>query len=90
MPKEAVFTMKLDSELRAQFMSVAAEEDRPASQVVRELMRGYIEQRRQAREYQEFLRDKVEAARSDMRAGLGRTNDEVEADFAARYPVRAD
>ncbi|SFW30877.1 antitoxin of toxin-antitoxin stability system [Nitrosovibrio sp. Nv17] len=84
MPKEAVFTLKLEPELRAEFMAEAASEDRPASQVMRELMRGYIEQRRQVREYDEYLRCKVEAARGSMRAGRGRSNDEVEAVFAVR------
>lgn len=84
MSKQAVFTMKLEPELRENFMAEAAGEDRPASQVMRELMRGYIEQRRQAREYDDYLREKVEAGRSSMRAGLGRSNDEVEATFAAK------
>jgi predicted transcriptional regulator len=84
MSKEAVFTIKLEPELRADFMAEAASEDRPASQVMRELMRGYIEQRRQAREYDDYLRQKVEAGRASMRAGRGRSNDEVKAEFAAR------
>lgn len=83
MSKEAVFTMKLEPELRASFMAEAANEDRPASQVVRELMRGYIEQRQQAREYEDYLRRKVEAGRASIRADKGRSNDEVEAAFAA-------
>ncbi|SFU72895.1 hypothetical protein SAMN05216339_1098 [Nitrosomonas eutropha] len=41
--------MKLEPELRETFMAEAVSEDRPASQVMRELMRGYIKQRRQAR-----------------------------------------
>ncbi len=91
MSKDAVFTMKLEPALRADFMAEVANEDRPASQVVRELMRGYIEQRRQAREYDAFLRHKVEAGRASMRAGLGRSNEEVEAAFAAlRNQVAAD
>ena len=91
MPKEAVFTMKLEPELRADFMAEAAREDRPASQVMRELMRAYIEQRRQAREYDDYLRRKVEAGRASMRAGRGRSNDEVEAAFAAHHrQVAAD
>ena len=53
-------------------------------QVMRELMRTYIEQRRLAREYDDYLRRKVEAGRASMRAGRGRSNDEVEAAFAAR------
>jgi hypothetical protein len=84
MSKEAIFTMKLEPQLRADFMAEVAGEDRPASQVVRELMRGYIEQRRQARAYDDYLQRKVEAGRTSMRAGLGRSNDEVEAAFATR------
>lgn len=84
MSKQAVFTMKLESELRAAFMAEAAGEDRPASQIVRELMRDYVEQRRRSREYEEYLRAKVGAARASMRTGQGRSNDEVESTFAAR------
>lgn len=84
MSKDAVFTMKLEAELRADFMAVVASEDRPASQVVRELMRDYIEQHRQAHEYDDYLQRKVEAGRASMRAGLGRSNDDVEVEFAAR------
>lgn len=41
MSKQAVFTMKLEPELREHFMAKAAKEDRPTSQIMRELMRGY-------------------------------------------------
>ena len=84
MPKEAVFTMKLEPELRAEFMAEAEAAHRPASQVLRELMRDFVQHQREAREYDEFLHRKVEIARSSMRAGLGRSNEEVEADFATR------
>ena len=84
MPKEAVFAMKLEPELRAEFIAEAAGEDRPASQIMHELMCDYIAHRRQAREYDEYLHSKVGAARASMRAELGRSNDEVEAAFAAK------
>lgn len=84
MSKEAVFTMKLEPELRAEFIAEAAAIHRPASQVLRELMREFVLRQREAREYDEFLRRKVEAGRASLRAGLGRPNDEVEAEFAAR------
>lgn len=84
MTKQAVFTMKLEPELRAEFVSEAAAEDRPASQVLRELMRGYIKQRRESREHDDYLKQKIETARASMRSGQGRSNDEVEAAFAAR------
>ena len=84
MSKEAVFTMKLEPELRAQFMAEAEAAHRPASQLVRELMREFIEKQQQAREYDTFLQSKVEAARASMRAGKGRSNAEVEKTFAAK------
>jgi len=84
MPKEAVFTMKLDPALRDAFMSEAQANHRPASQILRELMREFVQRQRQAREYDEFLLRKVESARTSMQAGAGLTNDEVEALFAAR------
>ena len=84
MPKEAVFTMKLEPDLRAEFMSAAEAAHRPASQVLRELMREFVQRQREAREYDEFLRRKIEAGRASMQAGRGRSNDDVEAEFAAR------
>ncbi|MCY1425414.1 hypothetical protein D9M71_412020 [compost metagenome] len=84
MSKEAVFTMKLEPELRADFMAAAEAAHRPASQVMRELMREFIRQQRQAQDYDEYLRQKVEAGRASMDEGRGRSNDDVEAAFAAR------
>jgi len=84
MSKEAVFTMKLEPELRAEFLAEAEAAHRPASQILRELMREFIQRQREARDYDAFLRQKVEAARASMQTGEGRTNDEVEAGFAAR------
>jgi predicted transcriptional regulator len=84
MSKEAVFTMKLEPELRADFVAEAEAAHRPASQVLRELMREFVQRQREARKYEQFLHRKVKAARSSMRAGRGRSNDEVEAEFAAR------
>lgn len=84
MSKESVFTMKLEPELREQFMAEAEAAHRPASQVVRELMREFVQRQRKEREYDEFLQRKIDVARSSVREGRGRSNDEVEAAFAAR------
>jgi hypothetical protein len=84
MSKEAVFTMKLEANLRADFISEAQAADRPASQILRELMRDFVKQQRQARDYDAFLEQKVAAARVSMQAGEGFSNAEVEAIFAAR------
>lgn len=84
MSKEAVFTMKLESELRAEFMAEAEASHRPASQILRELMREFVQRQRQAREYEEFLRGKVASAREQIRAGEYASADDVEARSAAR------
>ena len=63
MAKEAIFTMKLEPDLRAAFVAEAAAIDRPASQVLRELMREFIARQQSAREYDEFLRARVALGR---------------------------
>jgi len=84
MSKEAVFTMKLEPELRDAFMAEAEASHRPASQVVRELMREFIERQRQAREHDAFLRAKVDAARAQIASGLVASDVDVEARAVAR------
>jgi hypothetical protein len=84
MSKEAVFTMKLEPELRAEFIAEAEAAHRPASQILRDLMREFIQRQREAREYDAYLLQKVETARVSMRTGQGLTNDEVEAEFTVR------
>jgi predicted transcriptional regulator len=80
MPKQAVFTMKLEPELREAFLAETAAVDRPASQVVRELMREFVRRQREARAYDAYLHRKVEAGRSSMRAGSGIPDAETEAE----------
>jgi predicted transcriptional regulator len=58
-PKEAVFTLKLEPDLRDQFMAEARAAHRPASQLVRELMREYVERQRAARDYDVWFRAEV-------------------------------
>jgi hypothetical protein len=48
---------------------------RPASQILRELMREFIKRQHHTRDYDAFLREKVEAARAPMRAGQGRIDE---------------
>ncbi|CAI8979850.1 Antitoxin of toxin-antitoxin stability system [Pseudomonas sp. IT-232MI5] len=84
MSKQAVFTMKLEPELREQFMAEAEASHRPASQIMREMMRQFVRIQQEAREYEAFLQRKVDLARESMAAGEGVSNEEVEAQFAAR------
>ena len=62
MSKQSVFSLKLEPELRDQFMAEAAAVDRPASQLVREFMRDFVQRQRQAREHDAWFRAEVEQA----------------------------
>jgi predicted transcriptional regulator len=84
MSKAAVFTMKLEPDLRAELMAAAEANHRPASQVVRELMREFVQRQQEQREHGDFLHRKVDAARASVNEERGRSNEAVEADFAAR------
>ena len=79
MPKEAIFTMNLEPELRDASVAEAEAAHRPASQIVRELMREFIQRHRRAHEYDGFLHQKVEIPRVSMRARRGRPAEEAEA-----------
>lgn len=85
MPKAAVFTMKLEPDLRDEFMAAAEASHRPASQIVRELMREFVQ-----RQHSAFVQQKVDAARVSVQDDIGRTDAIVEAAFAARRARVAD
>lgn len=84
MSKESVFTMKLETELREAFMAEAQASHRPASQIVRDMMRDFVQRQREAREYEAFLLGKMAEARSHIAAGRYASAEEVEARAAER------
>ena len=54
--------MKLEPELRVEFEAEAESSDLPASQILRELMRDFVQPRRDSLEYDKFLLSKVDMA----------------------------
>ena len=84
MPKDAVFTMKIEPELRDAFMAEAAASHRPASQIVREAMRDFIDQQKKQRDYDAWFRDRVQKAiiAADAPDAVWIPHDEVMADMA--------
>lgn len=84
MAKESVFTLKLEPELRDAFMAEAEASHRPASQVVRELMREFVQKQQESRSYDAYLAAKVAEGMAAVREGKGIPNEEVEAEFAER------
>ena len=90
MSKAAVFTMKLEADLRTAFMAEAEANHRPASQVVRELMRDYVTRERDKRDRTAFLQKKVDLARTSIDDGEGWSDEIVETEFAKRRSGIAD
>lgn len=82
MTKNAVFTMKLEPELRDAFMAAAAASHRPASQIMRELIRDFIQSKKGAEAYNAYLHRKVELGRAQIKAGKTYSNEEVQARMA--------
>jgi hypothetical protein len=82
MPKEAVFTLKLESELRDAFLKEAQAIDQPASQLIREFMRGFVRSQREAREHDAWFRAEVQKALDDPRPAI--PHEEVRRRFARR------
>ena len=70
MPKEAVFTIKLEADLRDAFMAEAQATHRPASQIVREFMRDFVQRQREARDHDAWFRANVQEAPADPRPGI--------------------
>jgi hypothetical protein len=54
-----------------------------SAKLLRDLMQKAAERRSQTEAYRAYLGRKVAAARASVRAGHGRSNEEVEAEFAA-------
>ncbi|WP_029623613.1 hypothetical protein [Sphingomonas sp. PAMC 26617] len=79
MPKAAVFTMELESDLRDAFMAAAEASHRPAPQIVQELMREFVR-----RQHGAFVQQKVDTARGSRREDRGTPDAAIEAVFAAR------
>ncbi|MDN2583575.1 antitoxin of toxin-antitoxin stability system [Aquibium sp. ELW1220] len=78
MAKQAVFTMELELELRDAFAAAAERADRSASELLREMMREFVEEHAEPDDaYREFLRRKVEKARASVERGEVRTDEEV-------------
>jgi predicted transcriptional regulator len=65
--KESVFTLKLETELRDAFVAEAAAMHRPASQLVRDFMREFVDSRKEEREHDAWFRGEVEKALKDKR-----------------------
>lgn len=81
--KATTLTVILEPEMHRELEAAASFAERPASDLVHDLIREFIERERISNAYGNFLEHKVALARRSLNAGNGRSNDEIEASFLA-------
>jgi len=77
--REATFNLRIDAALKAEFTEVVEAEDRPAAEVLRALMRRYVEQARRRRFVAEARRQSQLIAASEDEAEVMRWIQDVSA-----------
>lgn len=80
---ETTFTFQVDEHLMERFAAAAKECDSSSEQLLRDLMRDYVDQQQDS-QYDAWFRRKVQAGIDDANAGRVVSAEEVEAEFAAR------
>ena len=77
---DATIIIKVNNDLKTDFATAAKAADRTTSQLLRDYMRHFVEQTK----YDAWLEEKVNVARQDYKNGEYKSNEEVEAFFAAK------
>lgn len=83
MNNEAIFTLTLEQELRDEFVAAAEASDQSPAEVLQDMMQDFILQQKMAPDYLAFMQEKAAIARSELAAGEGISEEEVEREFAA-------
>jgi antitoxin component of RelBE/YafQ-DinJ toxin-antitoxin module len=78
-PRETTLNLRIDAALKAEFVAQVEAEDRPVSEVLRALMRGYVEEARQRRFAAEARRQSQLIAASEDEAEVMRWIQDVSA-----------
>jgi predicted transcriptional regulator len=81
---EATFTFRVDEALKNEFAAAAKARDRTGAQILRDFMREFVQQQRDAAEHDAWFRRQVHAGLDSAHAGRLVPTAEVEARFAAR------
>ena len=66
---ESTFTIKVDDSLKEVFTEAARVNDRTGAQLVRDFMRGYVQEARERADYEEWFKAQVEAGMRDIQEG---------------------
>jgi predicted transcriptional regulator len=81
---ETTFTFRVDDALKEQFGLAAKGNDRSGAQLLRDFMRNFVQQQKEAGKYEAWFRRQVQAGLNSANAGRLVPNDTVEAEFAKR------
>lgn len=81
---EATFTFRVDEALKHEFSTAAKVRDRTGAQLLRDFMREFVSQQKEAAEHDVWFRRQVQMGLDSANAGCLVTTTEVEAKFAAR------
>jgi len=78
-PRESTLNLRIDAALKQEFVAVVEAENRPAAEVLRALMRGYVEEARKRRFMAEARRQSQLIAASEDEAEVMRWIQDVSA-----------
>jgi predicted transcriptional regulator len=81
---EATFTFRVDEALKSEFSTAAKSNDRTGAQLLRDFMRDFVRQQREAADHDAWFRREVQVGIDSANAGNLVSAEEVEAKFAAR------
>ena len=81
---ESTIVVRVNEELKSAFAEAAKAADRTTSQLVRDFMRDYVEERADRTEHDAWHRKKVETGRTAAKEGPVKASVEVERHFSGR------
>jgi predicted transcriptional regulator len=84
MSTDVTFTFRVDETLKLQFSSAAKANDRTGAQLLRDFMRDFVKQQKTLAEYENWFSQQVQLGLDSANAGRLVSNEQVEAEFAAR------
>ncbi|NOV25619.1 ribbon-helix-helix protein, CopG family [Cupriavidus necator] len=81
--EETELTFTLDAQMHDALIAEASARGSTPSEILRDLVREYLDRNGKKRDYEAFLHSKVEASRASMRDLGGIPAEQIEAEFAA-------
>jgi predicted transcriptional regulator len=78
------FTFRVDEKLKSQFSAAAKAHDRTEAQILRDFMRDFVMQQARFAKHEDWFNEQVQLGLKSADAGHLVSNEQIEAEFAAR------